>query len=1181
VTATKTIATSQAVTTPASGCSSAPFKVTVDDQRIIPTVSFAPIASTSCDTNYDGKITVTAVTAAPVSQPGVSTSNYNFVWTGKPAGMTITDALNTPSAAVFSSEALGGPVNERIGPGTYLITVTNTTNNCPVNGSVDVQQNTVLVEVIAATGLPLTNCGPADGSVTVNTVNVGGVSQALHPTFTFGWTGPGGPYGDLLTVPNLTSGDYFVTATKTIATSQAVTTPASGCSSAPFKVTVDDQRIIPTVSFAPIASTSCDTNYDGKITVTAVTAAPVSQPGVSTSNYNFVWTGKPVGMTITDALNTPSAAVFSSEALGGPVNERIGPGTYLITVTNTTNNCPVSGSVDIDQNTVPFIVSNTVTTDRNNCVLLNGSAGVTQLTLNGSTKNGAVLGTDYSYVWKDNTSTTVSTNQNTGTILDFGTYTVVATKSIAAPQTATTPASGCSTAPFPVIIKDIRTYPVVAGLSSADVNCAGGAGGGSITLSSPLPPANFTYVYHIGDDFAAGSNISTIGGTTGGGSNQNALTLQEGDYTVRVTEITTSCSTDESFTVVNNPTIVDFDPAGFTAPAVTTCNLATGVPSNGTATVTSILENNISQPLTNYAFTWTDATNNVLPNSPLPTLVGVSPGTYFVKATNTVSNCIANHSFTIDDKTLGSTVTLISFAQPEKCVNPTTGFLTAQGGGTWPGPFTYEWYAGDLRPSPSGPPLVVGPTVSNIPIAPNQIYTIKTINSNNCWVVDAYSIPLIVNPVVITTSTNPLTFCTSNNGEAFSTIANDNKFDYNFMWGIGNTVNPPVDYTTSDVKGLPAGNYTVVAVDKLDPGCFSPTVTVTVDNMQNFPVVTARVLKPLTICDPARPNGVASADVAGDFVHYTFDWYAGNSATGTSFYTGAVVGNLAATNYTVVGIETATGCSTPATISVPTNFAVIPAPTVTTVSNVTSCISDNGILSATVGGVTKDYIFDWRNGSNAPPPIDFTGEIYTDLSVGNYTVIATSRITGCVSSPTTTPITNEQKFPVFEFLVQDATCTIADGFITILVTDDVFIDKVTWYQGGAFVATGPNLENANAGTYQVTLRTVLGCETTENVNLPANINPFNGVSKLADGKNDFFVIDCIEQYPQNHVEIFNRAGTKVYEADGYNNMDVLFDGKSNRGISIMGTNLPAGTYYYVISKGDGSKRTVGYLELVD
>jgi gliding motility-associated-like protein len=99
--------------------------------------------------------------------------------------------------------------------------------------------------------------------------------------------------------------------------------------------------------------------------------------------------------------------------------------------------------------------------------------------------------------------------------------------------------------------------------------------------------------------------------------------------------------------------------------------------------------------------------------------------------------------------------------------------------------------------------------------------------------------------------------------------------------------------------------------------------------------------------------------------------------------------------------------------------------------------------------------------------------------------------------------------------------------------------------------------------------------------LPADILAYNGISRNGDGNNDFFLIECIDNFPNNHVEIFNRAGTKVYEADGYNNASVLFDGVSNRGISLMGTHLPPGTYFYVISKGDGSKSQVGYLELVD
>jgi hypothetical protein len=64
------------------------------------------------------------------------------------------------------------------------------------------------------------------------------------------------------------------------------------------------------------------------------------------------------------------------------------------------------------------------------------------------------------------------------------------------------------------------------------------------------------------------------------------------------------------------------------------------------------------------------------------------------------------------------------------------------------------------------------------------------------------------------------------------------------------------------------------------------------------------------------------------------------------------------------------------------------------------------------------------------------------------------------------------------------------------------------------------------------------------------------------------------------VRIYNRAGLLVYEQNGYDNSsEKRFEGISNRGISLLGKELPIGTYFYVIDKNDGSKGTVGYLEL--
>jgi gliding motility-associated-like protein len=131
------------------------------------------------------------------------------------------------------------------------------------------------------------------------------------------------------------------------------------------------------------------------------------------------------------------------------------------------------------------------------------------------------------------------------------------------------------------------------------------------------------------------------------------------------------------------------------------------------------------------------------------------------------------------------------------------------------------------------------------------------------------------------------------------------------------------------------------------------------------------------------------------------------------------------------------------------------------------------------------------------------------------------------------------------------------------------------------IVTGPILSGVDAGVYPVTVTSAQGCAVTKEIEIRTEIHPFNGISANNDGQNDIFYINCIESFPTNIVKIFNRAGTLVYEANGYDNNGTFFDGKSNKGISLMGTKLPGGTYFYVIDKRDGSKPLAGYLEIVN
>ncbi|QXP79699.1 gliding motility-associated C-terminal domain-containing protein [Winogradskyella sp. HaHa_3_26] len=110
----------------------------------------------------------------------------------------------------------------------------------------------------------------------------------------------------------------------------------------------------------------------------------------------------------------------------------------------------------------------------------------------------------------------------------------------------------------------------------------------------------------------------------------------------------------------------------------------------------------------------------------------------------------------------------------------------------------------------------------------------------------------------------------------------------------------------------------------------------------------------------------------------------------------------------------------------------------------------------------------------------------------------------------------------------------------------------------------------------------LGGEDTNTFNdeASAEVDPicltiYNEFSPDGNGVNDTFVIDCIERYPNNKLEVYNRWGNIVYSKKGYLNN---WEGKSNGRTVINESNdLPVGTYYYVLDLGNGIDPLVGWL----
>lgn len=91
------------------------------------------------------------------------------------------------------------------------------------------------------------------------------------------------------------------------------------------------------------------------------------------------------------------------------------------------------------------------------------------------------------------------------------------------------------------------------------------------------------------------------------------------------------------------------------------------------------------------------------------------------------------------------------------------------------------------------------------------------------------------------------------------------------------------------------------------------------------------------------------------------------------------------------------------------------------------------------------------------------------------------------------------------------------------------------------------------------------------------IEVFDAFSPNGDGINDSWVIQGITQFPNNHVQIFNRWGNLVYQVRGYDNKANVWQGQSTEGIVFGKNEVPDGGYFYVIELGDGSKRISGFV----
>ncbi len=318
-------------------------------------------------------------------------------------------------------------------PGTYTLIVTDPLNNCATTATTTVQQN-----INPPTAVTAGNSGTLTCSVTSTALS----GNSNTPGAIYNWTGPNTFVSALQNPTGINSpGTYVLT----------VTNPLNNCT-ATTTTTVQQNTNPPTAVTA---------NNSGTLTC-AVTSINLSA-GSATAGVAYSWSGP-------NGFASPAQNPTGINA----------PGTYTVTVTDNTNGCSASATVNISANTsLPAV-------DAGNDQTLPCSAATLNLSGTSATVNAA-------FHWTGPNS--FSSSNSVVTIQSAGIYIL----------TVNDPLNGCSNKD--TVIVQAGVPPVAA--FTADP----GSGYGTLTVNFTNTSSNAGTVSWVFGDGATAGNINTPSNT--------------------------------------------------------------------------------------------------------------------------------------------------------------------------------------------------------------------------------------------------------------------------------------------------------------------------------------------------------------------------------------------------------------------------------------------------------------------------------------------------------------------------------------------------------------------------------------------------------------------------------------------------------------------------------------------
>ncbi len=384
----------------------------------------------------------------------------------------------------------------------------------------------------------------------------------------------------------------------------------------------------------------------------------------------------------------------------------------------------------------------------------------------------------------------------------------------------------------------------------------------------------------------------------------------------------------------------------------------------------------------------------------------------------------------------------------------------------------------------------------------------------------------------------------STGGVQLQVAGGDAPFKYSWLNARGDTV-----ARVKDLGNVPAGVYRSIVKEKsgntlerLFTVGTTSNLSATIDVLSNFNGFAVS-------CPNGRDASAKINAINGGGSNYTYEWLRNDTLIASN----QTIQNARGGKYKI-RVTDGLGCAIEkeVVLSMPPGLILDAF-----ISNPSCQGSRDAEIVANVGGGIQGSIYTYRwSNQSTNPRISF-------LSQGSYTVTVTDR-NNCSTSGTFSVKDPAPIQVTIETINATENC---NGRARALVKGG---NKPYTFRWNAPVKTADSIAiNLCPGDYVVAVTDAKGCKAAPEISMARVLDRRYPcldmravISPDGDGLNEAFLINCIEEFSENVVKIYNRWGQQVYVSKNYNN--------DWKGISSSGETLPDGAYYYVLEYKDNT-----------